>query len=154
MISFAQLRETLVDLRESLEPHFARDTAYDPEAWDRDEIPSSGHCAAVAAIVQALLGGHLVSARIGNGSHWFNRLVLLDDTRMLIADADLTADQFGRPVPLVGPPGFLWSDTRLRDFSELNESTLERAATLAARAGVRRDFDVYLASRRANASRR
>jgi hypothetical protein len=118
----------LAQLRARLEPFFGSDTA---APGTNSSIPSAGHCAAVAAIVQAELGGDFVSSIVEGQSHWFNRLEI--DKRL--CDADITGDQFvgNAPVRIV-PAGELYDPTRLRTAEQLNDETLRRAILLAKRA--------------------
>jgi hypothetical protein len=117
------------ELRRRLSGAFTRETAapgYVPG------IPSSGHCAAVAVIVQHSLGGEFISTIVDGQSHWLNRLSLHGQ----LVDLDLTGDQFGRPTIQVGPPGTLYPGTRVRLPEEVNAETLGRASRLADRAGL------------------
>jgi len=116
-------------LRLRLEPAFGPETSSD----DSTTTPSSGHCAAVSAIVYAQYGGAFVSAKVHNHSHWFNRLRVGGQW----IDVDITGDQFGRPSVQAGPQGSLYEGSRLRQPSELNDETRRRAATLAEKAGIR-----------------
>lgn len=127
------------EYRKRIEPHFAPDTA--AGGWQNDSIPSAGHCAAVSAILfhelaslTDRLGGRVlcVSAIVGGGSHWFTRVELPDGTW----DIDLTGDQFGLPPVQIAAADSLYEGTRVREFSQLNEETLRRAALLAQRAGL------------------
>jgi hypothetical protein len=125
------LSPTLLHLRGQLARAFRADTALPGSIGD---VPSAGHCAAVAAIVHTELGGGLVSAIVDGQSHWFNRLEL--DGREF--DVDLTGDQFGGDAVRVARKGSLYPGTRERTIRELNEETLLRASTLARRARVAR----------------
>jgi hypothetical protein len=113
----------LAALRDSL--RFADDTASpgSPRA-----TPSAGHCAAVAAIAHNLIGATMVSASVCGQSHWFTRV---GDT-----DVDITGDQFGLPAVQAAPAGALYPDTRVREWSHLNDETLARARLLAARSAL------------------
>lgn len=123
------LRDAASSLRLRLERVFAQDTAL---ISAREDGPSAGHCAVVAAIFQEVLGGRLVSARVEGESHWFNRLPGVDATY----DVDLTGDQFGRASVEIEREGGLYPDARERDGNELSEETLIRAVRLAKRAGL------------------
>src|SRR5207245_1002509 len=81
----SELREAASSLRLRLEGVFALDTAV---LGAKGDSSSAGHCAAVAAVVQEVLGGRLVSAKVEGESHWFNRLPGVDATH----DVDLTGD--------------------------------------------------------------
>lgn len=93
---------------------------------------SAGQCAATALIVKELLGGDMVSARVEGLSHWFNRFRVNN----AYVDADITGDQFGRPLIQIAAEGKLYQDTHLRAPGHLNEETLRRVRLLAERAGV------------------
>ena len=82
---------TLAQIRAALERVSAADTAYDPESYVRllpTRGPLVGHCNAAAWIVQRLLGGDLVEARVSGERHVWNRLPSGQEV-------DLTSDQFG-----------------------------------------------------------
>lgn len=88
-------------------------------------------------IVNRIYGGEFVSAVVDGCSHWFNRVVLCGRK----VDVDLTGDQFGRhpvQVCLLEPDDSisLYEGERVRDPSELTESTVARAMILAERAGL------------------
>jgi hypothetical protein len=123
------LRTELLELRARLEKGFSPDTA-----WNglQNEVPSTGHCAAAAAIVWEKLGGSLVSANVNGISHWFNRIQIDDQ----LLDFDLTGDQFGYPVLQIKPAEELYPHTRERSPDELNDETLRRAVLLARRIGL------------------
>jgi hypothetical protein len=137
--------ETLRDLRRRLEYAFGADTA---SGGFPGTAPSTGHCAAVAAIVHELLGGEMVSTRVEGHSHWLNRLTFGSRT----IDADLTGDQFGRPELQVADPGELYPELRVRSEAELTAETLTRAELLAKRAGLS-DVSVALRIRRERLTR-
>jgi hypothetical protein len=126
------LERSLRSLRQALQGAFSRDTSFPFVLYNRS---SAGHCAAVAAIVYKTLGGNLVSAKVGNESHWFNRIAIAKQW----FDIDLTGDQFGRPPVQMVPAGTLYARTKLRDPAELNQETLKRSLTLARRAGLSND---------------
>lgn len=121
------VRTTLEMLRSKLESNFAADTAL-ASAFSEQTL-SAGHCAAVALIVQKKIGGELVSARVQDQSHWFNRF----SVEGRVVDADLTADQFGDQAIRVGPAGTLYLGTFVRSRNQLTAETLKRAALLAER---------------------
>jgi hypothetical protein len=121
--------EELTKLRNQLDAAFRPDTA---STGYTGTVPSTGHCAAVAAIVHELFGGELVSTIIREQSHWLNRLQR-DGTWF---DADLTGDLFGYPPIQIGKSGKLYAGLRVRYSSELSTDTLERASQLARRAGL------------------
>lgn len=119
----------LADLRVDLARAFRSDTAA-PGTCSR--IASAGHCAAVAAIVHAELGGQLVSTVVEDQSHWFNRIEVGGG----YFDVDLTGDQFGLAETRICPAGELFCSWRLRTLQQLNDETLRRARLLAERAGL------------------
>jgi hypothetical protein len=123
------IRARLRDLRVTLEPVFAPDTAV-PDT--EPTVPSAGHCAAVAAIVWRLFGGEMCSTRIDGESHWFNRVSAGADT----VDVDLTGDQLGRPAVQIVPAGTLYEPTKIRPYADLLPETRARASVLADRAGL------------------
>jgi hypothetical protein len=125
----SEIRLQAKRLRESLEPAFTRATAL--PGW-KVTSPSSGQCAAVAALVKRHLGGWLVSAIVSNESHWFNRL----RTGNKVLDVDLTGDQFGRSAIQVAPRGTLYQGTKRRNWSDLDAETLARSRLLEQRAGL------------------
>jgi hypothetical protein len=128
--TIAELRRAIEGIRKRLEPAFGPETALIEPA--EDSPPSSGHCAAVATIVQGLFGGQLMSAKVDVQSHWFNRIDLGDG----VFDIDITGDQFGLPSVQVARRGHLYDRSRVRKPEELNLDTRKRAALLAARAGL------------------
>jgi len=119
----------LEKLRGQLARAFRPDTA---APGTTSPVPSAGHCAAVAAVVNAELGGQFVSTIVDGQSHWFNRL----EARRASFDVDLTGDQFGLAELRIAREGELFPSTRLRSTEQLNRETLERARLLAERAGL------------------
>jgi len=124
-----RLRAELLELRARLDKSFSPDTALNGLPSD---VPSTGHCAAAAAIVWKTLGGSLVSTSLNGMSHWFNR-VQADDQ---LLDFDITGDQFGYPAVQIKPAEELYPHTHERSPDELNDETLQRATLLARRAGL------------------
>src|ERR1041384_1248258 len=124
---FTDVRRHMQHLRAALEPAFSPETAFSGSPKTPD---SSGHCAAVAAIVHRRCGGWLASAIIEKESHWFNRL----RSAKGVVDVDLTCDQLGRPTVQVRAAGRLYAGTRIRRPSELNAETLARSELLERRA--------------------
>ena len=114
-------------IRSALEPAFSADTAL---PGSKADVPSAGHCAAVAAIVRRQLGGWLVSAAVGNDIHWFNRV----RAGKRLIDLDLTGDQFGRAPIQIATFGHLYGGTRVRRPAELLPETLARCEKLEHRA--------------------
>ncbi len=122
------------DLREAVGNVFGPDTAWDPAAYRGG---ADGHCAAVSAIVWALLGGELVSTARERVSHWHNRLpVRREDGQTDFVDVDLTGDQFGHAAVRVSVGRHLYDDGRARTGADLADETLVRASLLAKRAGL------------------
>jgi hypothetical protein len=120
------LLRQITDLRCQIEPEFRPDTA---AQGFTGTAPSTGHCAAVAVIVQKTFGGEFVSAIVEGGSHWFNRIETLAGK----LDVDVTADQFNRRSIETAAAGTLYDGTRVRNFEDLNAETLQRALLLARR---------------------
>lgn len=92
-------------------------------------IPSAGHCAVVATLVQHAFGGAYISAIVEGQSHWYNRIEVGDRP----FDVDLTGDQFGREPVRIVPGGTAFVGARVRRADELNTETLNRAAVLRSR---------------------
>lgn len=133
-------------LRRRLEGAFANDTSAPGFPCTS---PSSGQCAAVSTVLHFALGAEYASAQIDGLSHWFNRVHVGSSS----LDVDLTGDQFGRPAIQQALSGTLYEGTRHRNPHELRAETLERAAKLADRAGLKRVRDKImeeLNSRRAS----
>ena len=128
-LAIEELRNRIASIRSALEPAFASDTALDQMSGP---VPSAGHCAAVAVLVNDLLGGMLVSALVNGQSHWFNRLQVGNG----VLDVDVTGDQFGLEPIRVGPLGSLYEHTRVRSREEVHEETFARAVKLGIRAGL------------------
>jgi hypothetical protein len=130
-------------LRKRLEAAYRPDTA---APGFHGSTPSTGQCAATSVIARELFGGDMVSAKVQGLSHWFNRFKVKEAS----FDADMTGDQFGRPVLQIAPQGDLYAGTRVRLPEHLNEETLRRARLLAQRANapeVVDAMDVALESR-------
>jgi hypothetical protein len=123
------LLQQIAALRRQIEPEFRPDTA---ARGFTGTAPSTGHCAAVALIVQKSFGGEFVSAIVEGGSHWFNRIETVSGQ----LDVDLTGDQFGRKSIETAAADMLFEGTRVRHFGDLNAETLQRALLLARRSGL------------------
>jgi hypothetical protein len=123
------LEDVVRGVRGRLEAAFAEDTALPGTNPSR---PSSGHCAAVALIVNAALGGEIASTMHQGESHWFNRVATLRGA----VDVDLTGDQFGFAPVRIAPIGGLFPEARVRRAVDVRDETIERAVTLATRAGL------------------
>jgi len=113
----------IFSIRDSL--MFSADTAVSGTISD---VPSAGHCAVTAIIIQMILGGELVSAYVCDQSHWFNRIEGYD--------IDATADQFKGNRVLMTSKGVLYPGTRVRHHVEIDEVTWQRAKLLASRSGI------------------
>lgn len=122
-----ELLDTLHDIRRRLEEVFSDETTAGQRA--AGSPPSTGHCAVVAMLVRAMLGGGYVSAIVNGASHWFNRIPLNGE----LLDVDLTGDQFGEYPVLVSRAGHLWSGSRVRPASDLNDETRTRYDLLSSR---------------------
>lgn len=122
----AGIQRVIEAVRDRLDQVFQLDTA---APGTDHELPSAGHCAAVALILCEMFGGQLMSTKVNGQSHWFNRL---SDFGI---DVDITGDQFGSPKIQISPIGWLYRDARERQFEEANPETLYRAGKLAKRAG-------------------
>jgi hypothetical protein len=125
--------EKFSKIRKELEPHFSQETCF---GEFNSELPSKGHCAVVAAIVNNLFFGSFVSTKVNGESHWYS-LVRLQERAWEI---DLTGDQFGEsPVRVQRTP--IYGDRKLRADDELNEETKERAIILAKKANYTISFE-------------
>lgn len=80
-----------------LQECWSRETSYDPEKWT-SENPTHGQCAITALVVQDLLGGDLLRAKVNGAEHYWNRL---PDS----SELDLTRDQFGSAPTTTAPDG-------------------------------------------------
>lgn len=127
--SLEVLRQQLMMLRRRLEVAYRPDTA---APGFSGSTASTGQCAATSVITRQILGGEMVSAKVEGVSHWFNRFRVND----AFFDADITGDQFGRPVLQIAREGDLYAETQLRSPEHLNAETLRRARLLADRAGA------------------
>lgn len=122
------LKSRYAKLREEILPHLSQETCYgtfDPEC------PTSGHCAVIAAIVNAPRAGRFVSTTMENGdSHWYSRVYDYEQFWYV----DLTGDQYGFPE-VQFTKNAPYPNSRFREDSELNEETRKRAKILAERCG-------------------
>lgn len=134
--SVFELERALVHFRRQLDSHFQQDTA--AAGWHSDTLPSAGHCAAVAVLVNDLFPERFEGVAVSllsttDSTHWFNRIRATSGEWEV--DADLTADQFDRPPVIVGKPGQLW-EAIPRDRGDITAETQARASLLASRAGL------------------
>lgn len=81
---------------------WARSTSADPDGWT-PENPTFGQCAVTALLVQDIHGGELLRGKVGQVSHYWNRLP--DGSEL-----DLTWEQF--PAGTAKPVG----DLRTREY--------------------------------------
>jgi len=72
-----------------------RETSYEPGKWS-PENPTYGQCAITASVVQDLLGGDLLRAKVNGAGHYWNRLPNS-------SELDLTRDQFGSAPTTTAP---------------------------------------------------
>jgi hypothetical protein len=86
------------DVAEAVRDAWTAATSTDPEAWTAQN-PAYGQCAVTALVVQDALGGEILRGRVGQTSHYLNRL---PDGSLL----DLTWEQF--------PDGALMTDVELK----------------------------------------
>jgi hypothetical protein len=121
-------KKELAQIRNALDLCFSDNTA-NPSS-DRT-LPSAGHCAVVAMLINELYGGDYVSTIINGQSHWYNKIYIGGD--MLYMWVDLTGDQFGfnRIEYTFDEP--LYPDTRTRNPDELNENTKQRFMVFSSR---------------------
>ena len=116
-------------IRASAERFFSSETAN--PGTSECAPPVVGHCAAVAIIVQSLIGGDLVSATVNGQSHGLNKI----HDGLGVWYVDLTGDQFGFPAVQIrhGIDGELYEGCRVRFHSEFKEETLARSSKLMGR---------------------
>lgn len=129
LIDDVPFRTAIRNLRDQLERSFSPDTA---ASGFSGTAPSTGHCAAVSTIVNQVMGGELISAKVAGLSHWFNRVQVGGQDM----DVDLTGDQFGFDAVQMAAVGELYPGTRVRPFADLNAETISRAILLAERSGL------------------
>lgn len=129
LASQSGLLERLRILRSQLEEGFSSETS---QKGKEHLVLSAGQCAAVAVIIQTLLGGEFVSAVVEGESHWFNRL----PTSHGMIDVDITADQFGFSPIRIAAAGQLYAGTRVRSETEVSANTRHRSELLRQRAGL------------------
>jgi len=125
----AGLEPLLIELRGRLEAAFSPETA---APGFSGHAPSTGQCAAVSALVSKLLGAGMVSTKLKDQSHWFNRLRIGDHEY----DFDLTGDQYGFQPVQYAEADKLYPGTRVRLYEDLNAETIGRAKLLATKAGL------------------
>lgn len=120
-------KSRLHEIRERVETAFTAETSFDATAYQGG---SHGHCAVVAAIVWAELGGQLLSTYEEGPSHWYNRVGSWPGS----AEVDLTGDQFGHDSVRIRNGTHLYKTYRIRSVEEINAETFRRAGLLAERA--------------------
>lgn len=87
--------------------------------YDFDNNPAYGQCSVTALIVQDYLGGEIYRVRIGDGTHYFNKI----DGQFF----DLTSDQFScRGIDILYEP----NEKMSRDYCLSNKNTKMRYETL------------------------
>lgn len=107
----------LVALVGALRTGWTRDTSADNQHWSPDN-PSYGQCAVTSLIVQDILGGCLLRARVKGTTHYWNRLPSGEEI-------DLTREQFGGVTEV--PAG----EERSRDYVLSFPDTAQRYRALA-----------------------
>lgn len=112
--------EKIYKLRKVLEKYFSAETSLSPETWKGG---SEGHCVMVSMVLATMFDGKYISTKLEPVSHWYSRVELEDGS---VVDVDLTGDQFGHEPVRIKPAGELYSDSRERAFTEINEQTLKR----------------------------
>ncbi len=123
------LRAELQRLRAAALRVAAEDTAFDPSAYAAaladGRSRMTGHCNAMAYVVQSHLGGDIVEGKIGKERHMWNRLPQG-------VEVDLTSDQFGGDgfTPLARPlrdvPKRKSINPRFRLFRDRVQTELEK----------------------------
>lgn len=96
------------------------DKIFAPETQSKgthSHIPSAGHCAITALLLQSKFQGQLVSAKVQGVSHWYNNL---DGIYV-----DLTGDQFGFPKVQISDRE-IYPDTKVRNLAEITPETFLR----------------------------
>jgi hypothetical protein len=107
----------LATLVAALRTRWTRDTSADQQHWS-PENPSYGQCAVTSLIVQDILGGSLLRARVKGTTHYWNRLPSGEEL-------DLTREQFGAVTDI--PTG----EERPRDYVLSFPDTARRYHALA-----------------------
>lgn len=125
----SSLEDRVKRIRALMEGAFSPDTAFTHAA---SKAGSGGQCAPAALILNRMLGGSLVSARVRGESHWFNRIKY----RNRWFDVDITGDQYGFSSVRVSNAGALYDGTKVRLLREVQPETWQRTAVLAARAKI------------------
>lgn len=84
-------------LREACLKAAEANTACHPESYDIEVSPLTGHCAAVAYMVQGMFGGDIVTGRITNRikGHFWNKVQHYWNRLPDGKEVDLTSCQFG-----------------------------------------------------------
>ncbi|WP_158296601.1 YunG family protein, partial [Nocardioides albidus] len=82
----------LDELVDAVRASWSRHTSNDPDNWSPN-LPEVGQCAVSALVVQSVLGGDLLRAKVGDVSHYWN---LLPGGR----EVDLTRGQFDTFEPV------------------------------------------------------
>ena len=101
---------------------FNKDTCYGKY---NEAIPSTGHCVMSALYLYEIFDGHVMSSKVNNVSHWFNRI----GWGGKIYDIDLTGDQFGFDeimVRRINDGAGLYGGSVIRDINGLGKSVIDR----------------------------
>lgn len=117
-------KKELTDLRNTLDLCFADDTA---NPGSKRDIPSAGHCAIVAMLIQEMYGGEYVSTGIAGQSHWYNKIYSGKNSYPYLW-LDLTGDQFGFGKVDYRFDAPIYPSTRMRSPDDLNDNTKDRFA--------------------------
>lgn len=120
-MTYKELEMELKDIRSILDQCFSLETALSSTLSD---VPSAGHCAIVACILEGMLSCQIVSGIVNDQSHWFN-VITIEGVEYQF---DLTGDQFGRPAIQISEPYKPLYETllRIRTMDELQPETLKR----------------------------
>lgn len=104
----------------TIQQAWCRETSSDPEKWT-PENPALGQCAVTALVIQDLLGGILVRAKVNGVSHYWNSLPNGDKI-------DMTLRQFGDKITFDELP-----DERSREYVTSFPETVRRYELLKKR---------------------
>lgn len=136
MLTFTNISSLAEDakiFREWIEPHFMIDTS-NPGTSTPVRSNADGHCAVVAYVVSRVFGGEMISVILGDGSHWFNRIIIGSG---LAVDMDLTGDQFGlAKVRIELADSMYLQPPMIRREHEIDTDTMRRIKLFAKRAHI------------------
>lgn len=120
-----QLANTVARLRKLYDKAFCAETSYSGTL--NKECPAQGHCALVALDIFMCLGGQLISCKVGEISHWYNKLQLFNtDGSSFSVYLDVTGDQFGKYIIQFGRVPLYGGEHKVRDAKEISEETWNR----------------------------